>query len=234
MNSIENNSMASFDAMFLREAAREVEDGECANGSWKEIKDSNYASNAFLRYQKLEKDHAELFATNVISFTKNWFNNVIDVDQDSVKVIEADAKQMVGTSGVATCIAVCALGKTLKDKLITGIAHFSSIVPSEGGLEKVQNEMIKGGAVKNTIQMYLVGGQLINLKSREDDPGTIEDEEALLKLKKKFSIKGAILHRNFNNDQSLHVVVTPEGKVYYSTQKIFEGSSQSQGKSLFG
>ncbi|WP_199187050.1 XopAK family type III secretion system effector [Trinickia caryophylli] len=172
----------------------------------------------------MERTYADLFATTHIRKVSSRSGvpatTIQDVDMDECVVINAarDGYDALGTTGVATCIAICAQGKNARGEPILGLCHYSGIQDAEEVLDCVKDMMAESGVARPEI--FLVGGMISNA----EDEGSFEMERDLLALRDRFDIKGAKLHVSMSDSDgepnSVNVVMTGNG-VYFSEASLY-------------
>jgi hypothetical protein len=100
--------------------------------------------------------------------------------------------QPIGTSGVATCFAICSIGTSNKGSPVLGLCHTSGLVPFKIVLRALKSAMVRQqGAIVNEIDTYVIGGQLPI--PQYDYPGTLATEQQILDMVKTERIKGGLI-----------------------------------------
>jgi hypothetical protein len=162
--------------------------------------------------------------TNKIRYITNefcWFYKVPDIGMDRYLVSEGTP---LGTGGLGPCFAVCSIGKTSFQTPILGLCHTSSVMPIKDVLHKLKDSMTAKGAVRNTIETYVIGGEIPS----EANDGTLEEEEEIKALAEQENIKGVLFNLAQGEEVPLNVVLTPEN-VYVSINNLFDSSPIDEG-----
>jgi hypothetical protein len=127
----------------------------------------------------------------------------------------------LATSGVATCFAVCSIGKTRIGAPVLGLCHMSSLVRFDTVLHLLKNEMVRRKrAIRSTIRTYVIGGQG---PSAEAPEGTRAAESLILSLAKRERIAGALFNlSNMDNgdDDGIDIVLTAK-HIFVSKKAMF-------------
>ena len=180
------------------------------------------------RYRKLTSSRTIQYVVKKQIF----FENIPDIGMDRFLVSRGD---LLGTSGLASCFAVCSIGKTYLKTPVLGLCHVTCLSmgfrPFETILQFLKDEMIKEEAEEKTIKTYVVGGQA---QSEIEPEGTIPEEEQILATPFSKKVRGVLFNMTQADDEedSLNVVLTPR-KVYVSKNPLFAVSGQESGMKLF-
>lgn len=154
-----------------------------------------------------------------------WCYEVPDIGTDQFLVSKG---KWLGTTGLATCFAICSIGKTNLGTPVLGLCHKSSVVSVEHALQKLKNAMIdREGALKETIETYIVGGE----QPSEDNEGTLEEENTILAMAEKENIQGVLFNVAQGEEDGLSVVLTPKN-VYVSKNLLFPETEWDAGENL--
>ena len=147
-----------------------------------------------------------------------------DIGMDKFMIIVPSGKEGLATSAVASCFAICLRGKTEKGESLIGFCHTSHIYNLELVLYSLTQEMIKKSCISNTIEIFILGGQLTILTDNTEEEfklitEVLQEEMEALELTSIYNIVGL----KFNiteEDEELHIVLTAD-KIYYSYNKFF-------------
>lgn len=185
-------------------------------------------------YALLEADHPDLWANNFIKQTTHFFTEDIpDVALDKYMIIDAEPSAenktcgLIGTSGVASCIAICMGGMTVNNRVKLALAHVQTNLP-ELTLSKLHTELLREGCMANTIETYVLGGNLPDPELEfEYIVGTDETESEYLNLRYKYNIKGVRLHHNVDGNHGMYIVFGPKG-IYFDTKANFKSGKKNK------
>ncbi len=158
-----------------------------------------------------------------------FFKNIPDIGMDRFLVSKGEP---LGTCGLGPCFAVCCIGKTHIGTPVLALCHKSSLNPFRYVFQRIKCEMIdQEGAEEDTIESYVIGGQLPSEMSPE---GTIAEEEEVTSMMVSEGIKEVLFNQTLaeNEEDALSIVVTPE-KVYVSNNPLFPEEGKDVGISLF-
>lgn len=182
-----------------------------------------------VKFDDLQREYARLFHRPEIRQATQGesFPPMIDVEQEEIAIEYTKDCKGLSTSGVGECLAVMGRAKGKLGPCI-GLSHTGGFTFHP---EELLQEMIKlfknKGCDENTIQFYIVGGQLPYVDGRIAD--SIEAEEEFLKLSSKYPIAGV----EFNcaeGSNSLEVVITADKIVWqreYNTKNSSSNDSSS-------
>jgi hypothetical protein len=195
------------------------------------------------KYQRLYHDPSGVLACVDKKQTLN-FSNVVDVDMGELRVIEGKGA-IIGTKGLAPCVAICARGKNNKGEPVLGIYHYSGQNLSEeqetpqSALDRVISEVCKKSVIAPEI--WLVGGTKTAAPVDEDDDvtamsGTLKRSEDFVENYQQRNIKGIRLNVSEYYEvttqtgpnmwlskvkqNGVEVVMTPE-RVFYSRETMY-------------
>lgn len=194
-------------------------------------------SNIEKEYAQLEEKYNHLMEGIFVKSKKRTYiqpanqpiRGVQDVGMDCFKLIDA-THGTLGTSGVASCFCLCAVGKTHTLRTKLGLLHMSSLIEPKEGLKFLKSKMIKSGCIKKELKLYIIGGQVND--PTDPDAGTLETAKALLKRAKKYNVMEVRVNRSAP-EQGLQVVLTAN-KLYYNMREIlFPVDIEGVGESLF-
>ncbi len=165
-----------------------------------------------------------LTTSNKIQVIKNgfyWFYQMPDIGMDKYGIaVGHDAK--LGTTGVATCFAICLRGRTAENEPVLGLCHASPEHASpdhdiESIVNNLKNKMRSQGCVSD-VEVCIVGGCL----ETEDNPrGTFLEEANILNLAKQMNVQ-AVRFNLPGYEQNVNVVLTPD-QIYASKSQLFKG-----------
>lgn len=185
-----------------------------------------------MRYGDIERRHERLFQAAGIARTEPGqldYGRVRDVDMEETIVINLAKEPFdtIGTWGLAPCIAVAARARSRAGEPMLGLRH---AISTEGAsaLDTLEAELILQGAVPESIEYFVAGGQM------STNPEDAEDEEDLLAGAARFNIVAARIHLLIPNplpplddahraqeDPAAHsVVMTTEG-IFYGLGRIY-------------
>lgn len=145
-------------------------------------------------YRDLELQYSDLFNNkhiiNVPESEVLTLNNVIDVDMDKIRVINASQTGMyLGTTGLGPCIAIGGIGYTSDNQTILGLTHFTGIEEPEDVMGNLDDDMRAAGA--RHIGYVMVGG---NITPGGEESGSLGSERSLLSLRDTYNILSVRLH----------------------------------------
>jgi hypothetical protein len=189
-------------------------------------------SDEVLKYQQFEKTY-DCLTSGSIAFTENYgsnskenfFGTLYDVPMDQFHSITIgnNSIQGIGTSGLATCVAIIMIGKKRENEDdVLSLGHYSGIIPAQLALATMYEDLIKKGCSQKSIKTYLVGGELPD----SERIGSLMHFNSLIKAcleNPEYNYNLSAVRPNLNisdSDLSTRVVVTPNG-IYYSLNKIF-------------
>ncbi len=200
------------------------------------VPSSRIACNEGVFNSRFARRYRKLASSRKIQYVVKkqiYFDNIPDIGMDRFLVSRGD---FLGTSGLASCFAVCAIGKTHLKTPVLGLCHVTCLLmgfmPFDAILRFLKDKMIKEEAEKQTIKTYVVGGQV---QSEMEPEGTILEEEQILTASVSEKVRGVLFNMTQADDEedSLNVVLTPR-KVYVSKQPLFAVSGHESGTSFFG
>ncbi len=124
-----------------------------------------------------------------------------------------------------------ARGISEKNGTCLGLSHFTTMIEPRDVLEKIQKKLKKQGCNPESIEFYLVGGQLPYRDNSEvGGLSTIEIESEFLSLSKEFNIVGV----QFNlaeDDESLSVIISEDEIVWTVWDFKFDSDVTSSNES---
>ena len=154
---------------------------------------------------------------------------VRDIGMD--RFLVSDGRPL-GTTGVASCFAVCSIGKTVRNTPVLGLCHMSSAAPINPVLKRLKEEMAdQKGAIVDSIKTYVVGGEAPSLMVPE---GTLDEERDIRAVSVQEKIESVLFNQTLAEDEndSLNVVLTFSA-VYVSKKPLFLQTREAAGISLF-
>ncbi|MBA3602539.1 MAG: hypothetical protein H0W50_02620 [Parachlamydiaceae bacterium] len=169
-------------------------------------------------FDRLKTKYSTLFEHNGIKKVSQdkTYPSMKEIQMDEIAVIITKNQKhpSLFTSGLGVCIAVMARGISEKNGTCLGLSHFTTMIEPRDVLEKIQKKLKKEGCKPESIEFYLIGGQL----PYRDGPevgglSTIEIESEFLSLSKEFNIIGV----QFNlaeDDESLSVIISEDEIVW--------------------
>lgn len=94
-------------------------------------------------------------------------------------------------------------------------------------LHILKDSMVKKGADEDTIETYLIGGEMPS----KYNEGTLDEEEQIKALAQRENIKGYLFNLAVGEDTGLDVLLTAE-KIYVTTSCLFSQLDADAGKNL--
>ncbi|MBA2727342.1 MAG: hypothetical protein H0U49_04115, partial [Parachlamydiaceae bacterium] len=179
------------------ESGRKGEQGQNVDDFSEEMSDEEFAEVCTEHQNKfalLKNEYSSLFEYPGIKMASQdkIFPYMKDINMDEIAVIITN-QELPGlfTSGLGVCIAVMARGFSEKNGTCLGLSHFTIMKPQEV-LSKIQKKLTNLGCKLESIEFYLVGGQM----PYRDGPEvaglyTLDTESEFLSLSKEFNIVGA-------------------------------------------
>lgn len=172
-------------------------------------------------YLELEKEYEPLFRHSGIENVNSPdgpLPRLLDVPMDKVAILKVENEEdALGTSGVATCIAICGRGTNPKGDTFLTLCHKSSVCDSRSALSIMHDLLGERGCLFSNIEMFAIGGQWSN----ENNMGTINDEKDVLDHAESYQIKGVRLHLFPYESDGVEVVITKDN-VRFSEKNIFD------------
>jgi hypothetical protein len=176
-------------------------------------------------------ENSRLFTSAKIRYVATesvLFENIPDVGMDCYLVTNGET---LGTNGLASCLAICTIGKTQLGTPVLGLCHTSGINPFNHVLAQLKKEMVlQGGARAETIETYVVGGEG---PSVELPDGSIEEEKAILAMAETEKIMGVSFNLADADDEDdvLSVVVTSD-EIIVSNDLLFTNGTEDAGRDM--
>jgi hypothetical protein len=195
------------------------------------------------KYQRLYRDPSGVLAC--VDKKQNLdFSNVVDVGMGELRVIEGKGA-IIGTKGLAPCVAICARGKNNNGEPVLGIYHYSGssnsgeVETPRLALDRVISEVRKKSVT--VPEIWLVGGTKTAAPVDGDDDftalgGTLKRSEDFVETHKQDNIKGIRLNISEyyevttqtvtdtwvseSKQNGVDVVMTPE-RVFYSRETMY-------------
>ncbi|MFT5318829.1 MAG: hypothetical protein ACI8RA_002098 [Chlamydiales bacterium] len=189
----------------------------------------NSPNKTHVELKKLETKYSSLFSSpaleRIVNPQRN-FGYLLDVPMDTIAILKVETeKTALGTTGVATCIALCARGKTASGDVYLALCHKSSLCSAETACFGISDSLMEQGCSEDSIEIFAVGGQF----SENLAESTYLDEKELLELSAKYPLKGAHLHISPQGDYGVEVVLTSE-EICYSEENLFESIAEWDAK----
>ncbi|MCV9879709.1 XopAK family type III secretion system effector [Brenneria izbisi] len=189
-------------------------------------------------FKQLERQYADLFSSREIQEVNELPARVMEgkrikvVNLDECEVINAskDNFDYIGTSGLSTCIGICARGLNSRNETIMGLCHYTGVETEPAdAMQLLRSKMDEKGA--GNAKMYLVGGAM----SADPDLSSLSAERELLSLRQQFNIQGVRLHTSICEDiyadEQVNLVMTPDN-IYFSTEELYnDGYGSDAGSS---
>lgn len=137
------------------------------------------------RFKNLQQEYFNIFNCKHIEVVKNHLFPLVtpDVGQDKFLIVHAHLCPHIGTSGLGSCIAICATAIDRTGRKVLALAHASD---PASALIKLNAELINKKC--SQFKFYLLGGILDNYSQ------SIQSQEDVIKLSKKYPIKGALFN----------------------------------------
>ncbi len=170
------------------------------------------------KFSALQKTHSACFKHAGINKAPQGkkYPPMIEVGMDQIEVKSTKKHQYLGTTGVGVCIAVMARGITSTDETWIALSHSCTQTPKEV-FTKIKNKLESNGCELDTIEFFLVGGQL----PYRDGPEVCESIDLqieFLSYAKEFNIVGAQLNLASGND-SLSVIISKD-EIVWATELV--------------
>ena len=143
-----------------------------------------------------------------------WCYDLPDISMDRYTVV-VSKDPVLGTSGLASCFAIGARGKTKDGTPCLGLAHTSHGLTSERVIEILKKKMCEKGCLAKSIELFVAGG------GRFDEGSTEEMEEEIQSLAKKKGIVATALNLSSDEDETASALMTQNG-MFWSKKRLFE------------
>lgn len=155
---------------------------------------------------------------------KEKFPETIDVDQDDTAVEYISNCDSLSCWGVNFYLAVLARGISEKEPCIA--LSFTGEEP-EQRLQKIIKDLEDMGCDKNSIEIFIVGGQLPYLNKAGEIDESMLEEEKFLELSDRYPIKGVVFNQAEEEEESLRVYIT-KNEVIWGISNRDDSSSEEE------
>ncbi|MBA3237792.1 MAG: hypothetical protein H0T62_05495 [Parachlamydiaceae bacterium] len=184
--------------------------------------------NAEEEFDKWKITYSDLFKNDEIKkvVSGRTFPPMIDFGMDTIEVVLSKDHPFIGTSGVATCIAVIGRGDGPHGPCLA-LSHTSGCgLDPEETLKRMQKKMQSKdyGCRPETIKFYVIGGKL-PLFDGSCVLDSMDQERKFLSLAKQYNIVGAQFNLIDGEEGSLEIVVSAD-EIVWQTDLNSEDSSE--------
>lgn len=116
-----------------------------------------------IQFAERVKRHAAYFADHLmieVNDPKDFGNHIPDVGMEKLFMTSSRLHSSIGTSGVATCLAVCSRAKKADGEVLLAVAHLSCLDYPPDTIKYIFNQFLNLGCRQSSIEFYLLGGIL--------------------------------------------------------------------------
>lgn len=178
------------------------------------------------KFAKLKEEHAHLFnCQEIIEKNPEDKDDMTQVASGKFAVEYIKDCKGLWIEGVKTGLVVMARATSNNDEACIALCYTSD---HEEVLKEIIEELKKKGCEKDTIKIYIVGGQL-PYRDKDKIANSIDDETKCLELSENYPIKGVAFNNAEGVDDSLDVFIT-ENEIIWRHQDQPESTSEEEFK----
>ncbi|CUI16126.1 Conserved hypothetical protein [Candidatus Protochlamydia naegleriophila] len=126
------------------------------------------------QFAKRVKKHAPYFSDQTmieINDPQVFESPIPDVGMEKILITSSFQHSCIGTTGLATCLAVCSRGRKADGEVLLAVAHLSCLDSPSDVVKYIFKQFLDAGCWQPSIESYILGGILSSrFYSIEEEP----------------------------------------------------------------